>query len=380
MAGQKARIQTNDPKMYGKVRENMEPFMSCIAMPEGRNAKFGRRHLNRSMMYAAMGDSSVGGGASAVKDWRGREAPSDRWVVARLKSADAKAMHEMFMDSVRQKIEELRDQNKIPRKGLPIAADMHKIARFDKRPGPELTRSKYDRGTKYFERYITVSCTAGRARITLGAAHLRHGDSVPDALRNLLKTVQDAGVRISELTLDLEFFSVESIRALQESGVKFLMPCPNTTNVVSALNEYAQKRRGRVSENVIKGEPGSATYQMIITKRKSKKAKEGGDAKEPKDRYIGFATNDPDIDLELYDSRWGIEITYKLVEETRAKTRITCLEAKMFCFYYSLLVYNERMMLRMICEVELERQSRVTQEVFKYGMAMLSMPDMKPPT
>ena len=46
--------------------------------------------------------------------------------------------------------------NMIPKKGLLIAIDMHKIARYDRTHGPELKPGKSKNGTNTFEQSITA--------------------------------------------------------------------------------------------------------------------------------------------------------------------------------------------------------------------------------
>ena len=130
---------------------------------------------------------------------------------------------------------------------------------------------------------------------------------------------------------------------MQENNVKFLMPCKNTDNVVAALREFAQKKREKISRNVIENNRGSATYYIMITDRKNAK-----DSDVPEEKYIGFATNHPAIKTEVYAKRWGIEIGYGKIEECRAKTRITDMESRMLCFYYSLALYNEWIIVKAI--------------------------------
>ena len=109
-------------------------------------------------------------------------------------------------------------------------------------------------------------------------------------------------IKIRLVLLDREFFSVDAIGRLQENNVKFLMPCKNTGNVAAALREFAQKKREKISGNVIENNRGSATYSMMITDRKGAK-----DSDVPEERYIWFETNHPAIKTEVYAKRWGIE-------------------------------------------------------------------------
>ena len=160
-----------------------------------------------------------------------------------LKRIDVDCLQEGLGGSIRDHVRILKVHNKIPKQGLTVAVDLHLIPRYDKNPGAELTRSRYKKGTKYFERYMTAQCVNDGIRLNLGAVRLGMFDSVPDSLRVLLESVRGAGVETRLILLDREFFSIEAIRLLQGCGMPFLVPCRNTGNVVAALREFEQKRR-----------------------------------------------------------------------------------------------------------------------------------------
>ena len=171
-----------------------------------------------------------------------------------IKSVDAKHLQKALKNKINNQIHTLKKHGRIPKKkgGIIAAVDMHLIPRYDKKPGEELTRSRYKDGTTYFERYMTVQCVDANIKLNLGAVHLGMLDSVPNSLHNLLESVRNAGVKVRLVMLDREFFSVDVITLLQKHDIPFLIPCKNTGNVVSALREFAQKRRSSISENIIK--------------------------------------------------------------------------------------------------------------------------------
>ena len=146
--------------------------------------------------------------------------------------------------------------------------------------------------------------------------------------------------------------------------------------VVASLGEYARRARSRVSGNTLEGDCRSVQYTMVITQRKKKKKKDG---LLPHEKYIGFATNVPTQDTCEYAARWGIETAYRLVEEMSPKTRVAHVAARMLCFYYSLLAYNEWMILRIMLSDGRDSQSAMTQLTFKH-MVELDIPEPKPPT
>ena len=154
-----------------------------------------------------------------------------------------------------------------------------------------------------------------------------------------------------------------------------MMPYKNTGNVVAALREFKQGRRMKISENTIENNYGSVTYSMMITDRKNAK-----DSDVPEERFIGFATNHPAIKTEVYAKRCGIETGYGKIEECRTKTRITNIESRMLCFYYSLILYNEWIIVRAMISDGTERQSAMTMLTFKIQVESHLMREPKPPT
>ena len=113
----------------------------------------------------------------------------------------------------------------------------------------------------------------------------------------------------------------------------------------------------------------------MITDRKNVK-----DSDVPEERYIGFATNHPAIRTEAYAKRWRIETGYDKIKECRAKTRITDMESRMLCFYYSLVLYNEWIIARAILSDGTERQSVMTMLIFKIQVESHLVHELKLPT
>ncbi len=119
-----------------------------------------------------------------------------------------------------------------------------------------------------------------------------------------------------------------------------MIPCKNTTTVVDALNDFAAGKRKRITISVITSSTSHQKfeYTMKITERKKIKRNTGN--KEPKEKYIGFATNSPNVNVRKYAKRWGIETGYRMIESTRPRTRSTNMASREFCFLYAIIVFN----------------------------------------
>jgi len=213
----------------------------------------------------------------------------------------------------------------------------------------------------------------------LAAHYVRMAESVPEYVGLILDSLEGAGVTARLLLPGREFFSVEAVAELQRRDAGFLMPCRNTGNVVAALRESDRKRRPAASGNLLEGSAGSVRYDMLITGRRKRSKGRGRAGEKAEDRWIGFATNRPRTDTGSYAARWGIETGYAKIEESRAKTRITGVGARMLCFYYSLTLSSEWVIARMLLSDGTGGQSGMTMLTFKACLESVRIRPEPPP-
>ena len=62
---------------------------------------------------------------------------------------------------------------------------------------------------------------------------------------------------------------------------------------------------------------------MEIVPRRTKREKKEDEEYELWEKYIAFATIDPELDVDEYPKRRGIEIGYRQIEDIRAKRRLS---------------------------------------------------------
>ncbi len=335
----------NNPRIYQGVLDTVGIGMSpCIVVSRRYNVIYGTEDFHRSMAGACAHGRQVAGCARSSKrigSADGDSRPSDEWmrdVASKTRGSD---IYKCFARTVSLQIGQLREM-RLLKKGqeIDVAIDMHLIPRYDKRYGVELVRSKAKDGTHIFERYITIQCIDQNRRLVLGVLDMPSLEDTADFVRKIIGIAQDAGACIGMAMLDREFFTAGVMGTLGDMGIKYMVPCKNTDPVVDAIAEFAAGKRSRVSESVITGGDGKEVpYTMTITERKKKKRKDDGELL-PHERYIGFATNAPDVDPDSYGNRWGIETGYRMIENTRAKTHSKNPAARLLCFVYSVTVFN----------------------------------------
>ena len=307
----------------------------------GCDSRYGPTVLNDSMLGASLRSTSVGGyleGRRSILTKYDMPAPSDEWFRYLMDWAYLYHIHEFINDSLLYQFEHLMELDRLPKEGITVAVDMHKIARHDRKPGPELMRGKYKNGATYFEACTAIHCVVAGIRLVPAVLPMHAGDTVAEFVPKILELCRMVP-KISLIMMDREFFSAETIGYLREIDIPYLIPCRNTNGVVERLRDFAKDGKS-ISEMVITSQSQSVPYTMVIVKREKKKKKKNQEKLEPEEEFIGFATNRPSIDVKKYAKRWGIETAYAKIEAMRTKTRSKSVDSRFFCFGYSLIIYN----------------------------------------
>ena len=228
-----------------------------------------------------------------------------------------------------------------------VVMDLHNVRRFDKKPGPELVRGgdKASMTKALYETYGTVQLLVNGQRLIVGMVTFSTGDDHAGTVLALLDACVMHGIQAGTVMADRGFFSRGGvIGVLNNSGATWLMPCPNTVYVKGALADFAAGRRSRVSDAVItSSDRQESPYTMSIVPRRARRKKRDTDGctdKEPWETYIAFATNDPDIDVEAYCRRWGIETGYRQLESMRITTRNRHHGARVMCISMTIMLFN----------------------------------------
>ena len=348
----------NNMSIFEDIASNLQIQIElCVQVSKTANATYDITHFTTCMNSAAIHDASVSGkadntrlmGDDHCRSLGTRHYPTSEWNRLVLAKMDKNKVETCFEDAVVSQINMLKAKGQIPKKGINIAIDMHKILRHDKKPSAKLIHTKDKGHIGYYERYITAQSVSPGIRLNLSAYHMPALESIEDFVRKILVSCQNLDVKINYILLDREFFNARIMSLIDKMGMYYIIPCKNTDTVVQYLREFDTKGGPSELKVEIKGLDGIiTTYYMNITERKKRSKKIKDRELRPEEKYIGFATNLPGTDIEIYDSGWRIETGYRMVEDIRSKTRSRNSAARTFCFMYSLLFYNAWVMINIL--------------------------------
>ena len=217
------------------------------------------------------------------------------------------------------------------RKSRKIAIDLtlipyHGQPLHDKK---EIYRSAPKSGTTHFHAYATAAVVHKGHRYTLALTHVEYGEKMKPIVQRLLAIIRRRKVKVRFLLLDKGFFSVEVISYLKRVQLGFIIPAmargrkPKGRKKATGLRVIAKKKNGYYRHTLTGKiqEKSRSTCVTICVASKSYRQKKTGKRRTKKLMYVIWKIRlTPREIRETYRTRFGIETSYRQMNEARIKT------------------------------------------------------------
>lgn len=191
----------------------------------------------------------------------------------------------------------------------------------------ELYRGQAKSGTTHFHAYATAYLIQHGQRVTVALSYVRHGENLADVLQRLLRLARQAGIRSQLLLLDRGFYTVEVVRYLQAARYPFLLPVPlkgrkaDHPKGPGGTRVFACWRRGGFGRYRLHPTGGRTATVGICVHCRNRAGRRG---KKGRERlvyaYWGWCPDHPRQVSDLYRRRFGIETSYRQMNQCRART------------------------------------------------------------
>jgi len=243
----------------------------------------------------------------------------------------------------------LRKKRKRP---LRLIVDLTLLPYYGKHPldSREIYRGEKKAGTRSFFAYATAYVLLHGQRFTVAVTPVTPTERLKDVLQELLQLVSKAGLRPGLLLLDRGFYSVEIIRYLQAARRPFLMP-------VICHGRDADHPEGPGGSKVFKlmtksgwfehtvGDPkkkGRATARVSICVKRARWKDRHGRVKWDTWVYAYWGHTPKRVDWvkRTYRKRFGIETSYRQMNQCRIRTTTTKFNVRFFYVAIGLLLRN----------------------------------------
>ncbi len=191
----------------------------------------------------------------------------------------------------------------------------------------EIYRSQAKSGTTHFHAYATAYIVRRGQRFTAALIRVEYGTAMVEVLKRLLHLLRQAGIRPRLLLLDRGFYSVAVIRYLYRARYPFIMPVvrhgraaddprgPSGTQVFAAT-----KCSGWYTYTLTNADKHTATVSICVHCRNW----QGQRGRQGRQTLVyacwGMGTPSTAWVYQTYRRRFGIETSYRQLNEARIKT------------------------------------------------------------
>jgi putative transposase len=184
----------------------------------------------------------------------------------------------------------------------------------------EILRRTAKSGTTHFHGYATVSIVLNNQRYVLALRFVEKGEGMERVVAWLLKRLKSIGISIRYAYLDKDFCSVPVLKTLQRCNIRFIIPIPvrGKSGGVRTLFESASHKTTYTFKSP---KHGQLRVAVVVVKKYSKRRYKRKGA-----RWFAYAVNrlsksiEPPQVFEMYRQRFGIETSYRQMNQVRART------------------------------------------------------------
>jgi len=194
----------------------------------------------------------------------------------------------------------------------------------------EIYRSKPKSGTSHFHAYATAAVVHKGYRYTLALTRVEYGETMKDVVQRLLAIVRRRGVKIKFLLLDKGFYSVRVMTYLKRLEHGFIIPVvlhgkkkSGSKAPPTGMRALAKKKNGYYRQT-IEGKEGkkkvTTEVRVCVASKQYVKESTGKKCRKKLLYAIWKVRRTPQEIREIYRKRFGIETTYRQMNEARIKT------------------------------------------------------------
>lgn len=298
-----------------------------VPLPTAKNSHFTQRQ--EYLLLFVM--SALNWFAEGVSDFLGGSVPQADSLFYRLKKQEFDELQTEFDALIKRNVKIARRLGVLGR-SVWIAIDFHDREYYGK-PNSSTRGSKPKNGTSTFYSYATASIVKDGCRLVIAQLPYLPLDQKSEVVKLLLDECQSL-VHVEVALFDRGFFCEKVIALLEARRLHYVMPAVRNKKVKKIELQLKSFPSTVLSE--VKSQPVKLVFVQV---------KDGQALK-----ILVFCTNLPCWRgklVEYYSKRWGIETSYRCVEDFAAKTCSTNAVVRLFLFYFAVALYNAWVMANM---------------------------------
>lgn len=308
----------NDPNPSAGSTQVLMAFRHCLETHLPLALQHTR--LTPSELWAVLGYASVHGSSIEAACTELAEAPSGNRVREVLQGAlpEPAVLQRWLNSALRAQLPRVLLQGK---RSYCLAIDCTLIPYHGQaaRDDPAVLRAQAKAGTLHFHGYATVSIVHQRRRYVLALRLVRPGQSMVAIGRGLLNRVKRLGIGVRRVYLDKEFCSMDLFRTQDRRHLAYVVPL----RLSPKLQRQCRGRRSRFTRYTLENTRQHRSYTVRLALVHRYRRSRG---QRRVVRWFGFAVAglppgmDPQQVFQVYRQRFGIETSYRQMNQVRART------------------------------------------------------------
>jgi hypothetical protein len=329
-SGSNKKILKQINKLTLKIMTNTLSFLI------GKNATYQKIDIIKIILYASIRNLSIEAASEELITLSQAEICSPDVVQRRIHQKQEKEILKDFKKT-QQHIYHLLRKMRYLFCRVTLAIDFTDKLYYGDKNDKGVIGTKYQRGTKYCFRYITISIVIGKAKITVSALPVKPLSDKAKLVDQLL-TEAKQNIKINLVLLDRGFFTKDVVEILDKHQLKFLFPVPKNPLVKKMIR---QAHKTKKFYNQYKFKKGTFSFSVFFILNPD------SEEKTIWKRYYVFGTNLPVdnhnryIFAEIYRKRWNIETGYRVKKhEFLAITTSKSARYRLFLFLFAIVLYN----------------------------------------
>jgi putative transposase len=244
-----------------------------------------------------------------------------------------------------------------------VAADLHEQPYHGQAQSDpaEVRRGKAKSGTTHFHSFATAFVIRHGKPLTLALHFVRAGESLAEVLEALKRRLDDLQIQVELWMADKAFCSVEALAWLDRRPLPYVpLVARGRNNPSSPMQALLQSRASRWARHTLRNSAGrSLSFDVAVVRRPAERSR-GSDRTLPavtllyavvgeQIRASGVRGRSPQAVYGLYRKRFGIETSYRQLEQGRLRTTSRSPVLRLLAVGLALLLANLWALCRWIC-------------------------------
>ena len=219
----------------------------------------------------------------------------------------------------------------------------------------EIVRGAPKSGTTHFHGYATVSIVHDNRRFVVALRFVEYSEEMADIVRWLIKRVKSLKIRLRRVFLDKGFCSKPVFKVLNQHKLSYVVPIP-VRGKSGGVRSLFQGKSRKTSYTFHSPKYGAYTVHAVVTKRYSK-----GRYGRHSSKWFAYAVTGlpagitPAQVFELYRQRFGIESSYRQMNQVRARTSTRNPVIRLLLIGLAFVIFNLYITLRQSLSSALKR-------------------------